>query len=57
MNAMSSQAAAAQVQPLIAEMRQLRATMATKADLADFATKADLARLETRMVKWMFGAW
>ena len=52
-NTMSSQAAATQVQPLIAEMRQ---TMATRADLADVATTGDLARLETRMVKWMFGA-
>ena len=52
-NTMSSQAAATQVQPLIAEMRQ---TMATRADLADVATTGDLARLEIRMVKWMFGA-
>ena len=34
----------------------MRGTMATKADLADVATTGDLARLETRMVKWMFGA-
>ena len=55
-NTMSSQAAATQVQPLIAEMRQMRQTMATRADLADVATTGDLARLEIRMVKWMFGA-
>ena len=32
------------------------ADFATKADLAGFATKAELANLETRLVRWMFGA-
>ncbi len=56
MNAMTSETVAAHVQPLVTELRQLRENMVTKADLADFATKADLAGLETRMTKWMFGA-
>lgn len=55
-NAVSSEAAAAQAKPLMAEIRRMRGTMATKADLADIATTGDLARLETRMVKGMFGA-
>ena len=71
---MTSKTAAAYVQPVLAEIREMRESMVTKADLADFATKADLAgfatkadlagfatkadlaNLETRLVRWMFGA-
>ena len=78
LHAMTSETAAAQIQPVLAELRQMRENMvtktdlaefATKADLADFvtkadladfatkfATKADLASLEIRMTRWMFGA-
>ena len=56
MNAMTSETVAAQVQPLVTELRQLRENMVTKADLAGFATKADLSSLETRMTRWTFGA-
>ena len=40
---MTSDIAAARMQPLVAEIRQMREGMVTKADLAGFATKADLA--------------
>ena len=73
---MTSEITATGLEPVLAELRQMRETMAgfvTKADLADFvtredlkatlanyATKADLRRelaeLETRLVKWVFGA-
>ena len=60
LHAMTSETAAAQIQPVLAELRQMRENMVTKADLADFATKfatkADLASLEIRMTRWMFGA-
>ena len=87
LHAMTSETVAAQIQPVLAELRQMRENMVTKADLADFvtkgdlaefatkadlaefttkgdlaefatkfATKADLASLETRMTRWMFGA-
>ena len=69
LHAMTSETAAAQIQPVLAELRQMRENMVTKADLAEFvtkadladfatkfATKADLASLETRMTRWMFGA-
>ena len=61
--AMTSQIAAAGLQPVLAELRQMRETIeemrerfATKDDLAGFATKADLADREARLIKWMFGA-
>ena len=62
---MTSELVAARLQPLLAEMRQMREIMATKADLAPFATKADLARFATKedlaerdasIMKWVFGA-
>ncbi len=73
---MTSEIAADGLKPVLAELRQIRETMAgfaTKEDLAGFvtredleatlanyATKADLRRelaeLETRLVKWVFGA-
>ena len=78
LHAMTSETAAAQIQPVLAELRQMRENMVTKADLAEFATKADLAdfvtkadladfattfatkadlaSLEIRMTRWMFGA-
>ena len=69
LHAMTSETAAAQIQPVLAELRQMRENMVTKADLVEFvtkadladfatkfATKADLASLETRMTRWMFGA-
>ena len=48
MNAMTSETVAAQVQPLVTELQQLRENMVTKADLAGFATKADLAGFATK---------
>ena len=69
LHAMTSETVAAQIQPVLAELRQMRENMVTKADLAEFATKADLAdfatkfatkadlaSLEIRMTRWMFGA-
>ena len=60
---MTSEIAAAGLQPVLAELRQMRASMATKAELrqmregmAAMATKADLAEREARLIKWMFGA-
>ena len=84
-HAMTSEIAADGLKPVLAELRQMRETMAgfaTKEDLAGFATKEDLAgfvtredlkatlanyatkadlrrelaELETRLVKWVFGA-
>ena len=78
MHAMTSETAAAQIRPVRAELREMRESTVTKADLAEFATKADFAEfvtkadlaefgtqfatkadlqnLETRMIRWMFGA-
>ena len=51
---MTSEIAADRLEPVLAELRQMRETM------ADFVTKADLRRelaeRETRLVKWVFGA-
>ena len=47
MHAMTSETAAAQIRPVRAEVREMRENM---------VTKADLANLETRMIRWMFGA-
>lgn len=44
---MTSEIAGDRVQPVLAEIRQIREIM---------VTKADLAASETRIVKWMFGA-
>ncbi len=46
-HAMSSEIVAAALEPVMAELRQMRETMVTKADLAE---------RETRLIKWMFGA-
>lgn len=64
---MSSEIAAAGLQPVLAELQQIRESMAgfaTKAELRaelrkireSMVTKADLAERETRLIKWMFGA-
>ena len=66
-HAMTSEIVAATLEPLMAELRQMRETMAgfaTKAELRaeirqireSMVTKADLAERETRLIKWMFGA-
>ena len=47
MHAMTSETAAAQIRPVRAELGEMRENM---------VTKADLANLETRMIRWMFGA-
>ena len=58
---MTSEIAAAGLDPVLAELRQMRESM------AGFATKADLETLETnlrremaerdvRLIKWVFGA-
>ena len=44
---MTSETVAASLQPVMAELRQIRETMVTKAELAE---------RETRLIKWMFGA-
>jgi len=51
---MTSEIVAAALEPLMAELRQIRKIMATKADLGDL--RRELAERETRIVKWMFGA-
>ena len=48
MHAMTTETAAAQIQPVLAELREMRESMVTKADLAEFATKADLADFATK---------
>ncbi|MDE2660234.1 MAG: hypothetical protein OXI45_08490 [Acidobacteriota bacterium] len=62
---MTSEIAATGFQPVLAELRQMRETMATRADLAGLATNLDrtvtnlrreMAERETRLTKWMFGA-
>ena len=62
---MTSEIAATGLQPVLAELRQMRETMATRADLAGLATNLDrtetnlrreMAERETRLIKWMFGA-
>ncbi len=45
---MFSEVATAEIQPILAELRQLRATMVNREDLAGFATKADLAGFATK---------
>ena len=54
---MTSETAAASLEPVLAELRRMRESMAgfaTKADLADL--RREMAGRETRLVKWMFGA-
>ena len=63
--AVTSEIAATGLQPVLAELRQMRETMATRADLAGLATNLDrtetnlrreMAEREARLIKWMFGA-
>lgn len=62
---MTSEITAARLQPVVAELHEMRGNMVTKADLAGFATradfsdlitKADLAEFEARIIRWMLGA-
>ena len=59
---MASEIAAAQIQPVLAELRQwrkeIRENMATKADLANTETRmrAELAELRAELLKWTFAA-
>ncbi len=66
-HAMTSEIVAAGLEPVMAELRQMREAMAgfaTHAELRaeirqmreSMVTKADLAERETRLIKWMFGA-
>ena len=57
-HAMTSDTVAASLKPVLEELRQIRETMATKADLAEVRTdlRREMAERETRLVKWMFGA-
>ena len=45
---MTSEIVAAGLQPVVAELRQMRESMVGKEDLAGFATKADLAGFPTK---------
>ena len=59
--AMSSEIVAAGLEPVMAELRQIRESMAgfaTKAELEKFETtlRREMAEREARLVKWMFGA-
>ena len=47
-DAMTPEIAAGGLQPVLAELRQMRESMATKAELAGLATKADLDRSVTQ---------
>ena len=51
---MTSEIAAAGLEPVLAELARIRETTATKADLGDL--RRELAERETRLVKWVFGA-
>ena len=62
---MTSEIAADGLKPVLAELRQMRESLAdlvTKADLrrelAEFRTdlRREAAERETRLIKWMFGA-
>ncbi|MDE2971061.1 MAG: hypothetical protein OXU35_02025 [Acidobacteriota bacterium] len=58
---MSSEIVAAALKPVMAELRQIRESMAgfaTKAELEKFETnlRREMAERETRLIKWMFGA-
>ncbi|MCY3747168.1 MAG: hypothetical protein OXH05_13155 [Acidobacteria bacterium] len=62
---MTSEIAADRLEPVLAELRQMRESLAdfvTKADLqrelAEFRTdlRRELAERETRLIKWVFGA-
>ncbi len=47
-HAMTSETAVARLQPVMAELRQMRESMVTKTDLAGFAAKTDLAGFATK---------
>ena len=49
---MTSEITATGLQPVLAELRQMRKSMATKADLAGFATKADLGNLRREFTEF-----
>ena len=55
---MTSEIAAAGLQPVLAELRQMRESMATKVDLEKLETnlRREMAEREARLIKWMFGA-
>ena len=47
MHAMTSETVDASIQPVLEELREMRENM---------VTRADLANLETRVIRWLFGA-
>ena len=57
-HAMTSESVAAGLQPVLAELRQMRESMATKVDLEKLETnlRRELAEREVRLIKWVFGA-
>ena len=61
MHAMTSEIVAAGLEPVMAELRQIRESLegfATKAELETFeaSLRREMAERETRLIKWMFGA-
>ena len=56
--AMTSEIVAAGLQPVLAELRQMRESIATKADLERTETnlQREIAERDVRLIKWVFGA-
>ena len=56
--AMTSEIVAAGLQPVLAELRQMRESMVTKADLERTETnlQREIAERDVRLIKWVFGA-
>ena len=53
---MTSKIAAAGLQPVLAELRQIRESMASNLDKTETNLRREMAEREARLIKWMFGA-
>ena len=55
---MTSEIAASGLDPVLAELRQMRESMATRVDLEKLETnlRREMAEREVRLIKWVFGA-
>ena len=55
-HAMTSEIAAAGLDPVLAELRQIRESMAANLDKTEANLRREMAEREARLIKWMFGA-
>ena len=55
-HAMTSEILAAGLEPVMAELRHIRESMATNLNKTETNLRREMAERETRLIKWVFGA-